>query len=78
MQNSRWAIYARIAGVGLGILVFAAADQARNLPWGLHLLHLSQLWKFQRIVHLVGLGLIVVFTVGEYIDRWIARILRVA
>jgi len=68
-------VWARTAGILLGLLIIASANKAGNLPLGFRQFDLTQLWKFQRIVHLVGLGLVVVSTVGSHIDRWAARIL---
>jgi len=55
----------------LGVLVFAAANGAGRLSPDLH-----PLWVFQRIVRLIGLGLVVASTVGEYIDRWAVETLE--
>jgi len=68
--------WVRPAGIIIGVLVFALADEASHLPLGFQLLALPQLWKFQRIVHLVGLGFVAVFTVGGHIDNWVVAGLR--
>jgi uncharacterized membrane protein len=57
--------WGQIAGVTLGILVIAAANFGDNL-----LLNRYQVWIFQRMMQWVGLGLVVVFTVGERLSDW--------
>lgn len=65
IMPKRTSAWVRIAGGMLGILVLAAASGAGYLSLESH-----QLWILQRIVRLIGLGLVAVFTVGKYIDRW--------
>ena len=56
--------WARLAGLTLAVLFFAAANGAGYLS-----LNPSQVWVFQSIMFLIGLVLVVVFTVGEHISR---------
>jgi len=61
---------ARLTGIVVGMLFVIAASEAHRLPGGFQYLHLSQLWKFQRMVRLIGLGLIAASTVGGHIAEW--------
>jgi hypothetical protein len=60
--------WVRITGIVLGMLMFLSANYARSLPCGFQQFPLSQLWKFQRIIHLIGLGVVVASMAGKYID----------
>lgn len=71
IMPKRTSSWIRIAGVILGGLVFTAANGADYLSLEPH-----QLRILQRIVHLIGLGLVVIFTVGKYIDRWAVETLE--
>lgn len=61
----RTTAWVRIVGVILSVMVFAAA----NGDW-FPSLNSHQVWTFRQIIRLIGLGLIVAFTIGGYIDRW--------
>lgn len=57
--------WARLAGVTLAVLFFAAASGSGDWSLSLH-----QLWVLRRTLFWIGLGVLVVFTVGEHLNRW--------
>jgi uncharacterized membrane protein len=69
--------WVRITGIVLGMLMFLSANYARSLPCGFQQFPLSQLWKFQRIIHLIGLGVVVASMAGKYIDKWAIKIVEI-
>ncbi|MFW6116241.1 MAG: DUF2079 domain-containing protein, partial [bacterium] len=69
MKRKRVEDCIRAVWIVLGVAVFLASSRAGDCPLGFEHLVLSQLWKFQTILKVIGLGLVVVSVAGGLVDR---------